>query len=290
MYTIRIAVFALLAALAACAPPEPKATVAAPEGNWISLFNGRNLEGWTVKIAGLEVGDNYRNTFRVEDGLLKVSYQQYDKFADRFGSLYYNTPFSHYWIRAQYRFVGAAAPGAPGWTYKNSGLQLHSQSPASMRKDQQFPVSVEFDLVGGWFVGSRPTGDVCHYGTRILIAGAPAKGLCSKLSDITIRGDQWVTVLAEVDGGKRIKQIVNGTQVVEYTDVTLDDSNADAQRLLAQGAGKALTAGYISVQSNGFPIEFRSLEILPLDPAPEPTSAAAPAPAPAAAPAQTPAQ
>lgn len=276
MDIIRIAVFGLLAALAACAPPAPKATVAAPQGNWISLLNGRNLEGWTVKIAGLEVGDNYRNTFRVEDGLLKVSYQQYDKFADRFGSLYYNTPFSHYWIRAEYRFVGAAAAGAPGWTYKNSGLQLHSQAPASLRKDQQFPVSVEFDLVGGWFVGSRPTGDVCHYGTRILIGGAPAKGLCSKLSDITIRGDQWVTVLAQVDGGKRIKQIVNGTQVVEYTDVTLDDSNPDAQRLLAQGASKALTAGYISVQSNGFPIEFRRLEILPLD-APAPVPAAAPA-------------
>jgi hypothetical protein len=275
MYTFRIAVIALLAALAACGPSKPKVTVPAPDGNWVSLFNGRNLDGWTVKIAGLDVGDNYRNTFRVEDGLLKVSYQQYDKFADRFGSLYYNTPFAHYWVRAEYRFAGAAAPGAPGWTYKNSGLQLHSQAPASMRKDQQFPVSVEFDLVGGWFAGSRPTGDVCHYGTRILIAGVPAKGLCSKLSDITLRGDQWVTVMAEVDGGKRIKQIVNGTQVVEYTDVTLDDTNADAQRLLAQGAGKAVTAGYISVQSNGFPIEFKRLEVLPLDAAIVPAPAAA---------------
>jgi hypothetical protein len=277
MHVIRITLVPLLAALVACAPSKPKVTVPAPQGNWISLFNGRNLDGWTAKIAGLEAGDNYRNTFRVEDGLLKVSYQQYDKFANRFGSLFYNTPYSHYWIRAEYRFVGSAAAGAPGWTYKNSGLQLHSQAPASMRKDQQFPVSVEFDLVGGWFAGSRPTGDVCHYGTRILIDGVPAKGLCSKLGDMTLRGEQWVTVLAEVDGGKRIKQIVNGTLVVEYTDVTLDDSNADAQRLLAQGAGKALTSGYISVQSNGYPIEFRRLEILPLD------TTAAPAPAPIAA-------
>lgn len=267
-------ILAACSALLACAP-KPKAHVPAPTGNWISLFNGRNLDGWTVKIAGQDVGDNYRNTFRVEDGLLKVSYQQYDKFGDRFGSLFYDTKLSRYWIRAEYRFVGKAAAGAPAWSYKNSGIQLHGQSPQSMGKDQQFPVSVEFDLVGGWFAGSRPTGDVCHYGTRILIDGVPAKGLCSKLGDITIRGDEWVTVLAEVDGGKRIKQIVNGTQVVEYTDVTLDDSNADAQRLLAQGAGKALTAGYISVQSNGFPIEFRRLEVLPLDAASAPAPAAA---------------
>lgn len=268
MHTIRtIAALALLASFTACAP-KPKVSVAAPAGNWISLFNGRNLDGWTVKIAGLDAGDNYRDTFRAEDGMLRVSYRQYDKFGDRFGSLFYHRKFSHYWVRAQYRFVGTGAPGAPGWSYKNGGLQLHSQSPGSMRKDQQFPVSVEFDIVGGWFVGSRPTGDVCHYGTRILIDGAPAKGLCSKLSDITLRGDQWVTILAEVDGGKRVRHIVNGDQVVEYTDLTLDDSNADAQRLIAQGASKALTSGYISIQSNGFPIEFRRIEVLPLDEAP----------------------
>jgi hypothetical protein len=257
-------VLAACTALLGCAP-KPKPRVPAPAGHWISLFNGRNLEGWTVKIAGQDVGDNYRNTFRVEDGLLKVSYQQYDKFGDRFGSLFYNTKLSRYWIRAEYRFVGKAAAGAPAWTYKNSGIQLHSQSPQSMRKEQQFPVSVELDIVGGWFVGSRPTGDVCHYGTRVLLGGAPLKTLCSKVSDITIRDDEWVTVLAEVDAGTRVRQIVNGALVVEYTDLTLDDGNPDAQRLMASGAGKALTSGYLSLQSNGYPIEFRRIEVLPLD-------------------------
>lgn len=259
-----LTLLALCAALVACAP-KPKPHVDAPAGSWVSLFNGKDLEGWTVKIAGLQAGDNYRNTFRVEDGLLKVSYQQYDQFGDRFGSLFYNTKLSHYWLRAEYRFTGKAAAGAPAWTYKNSGIQLHSQSPQSMRKDQQFPVSVEFDLVGGWMIGSRPTGDVCHYGTRILLGGAPLKVLCSRLSDITIRDDQWVAVLAEVDGGKRIRQIVNGGLVVEYTDLTLDDANPDAQRLMAAGESKALTSGYISIQSNGYPIEFRRIEVLPID-------------------------
>jgi Domain of Unknown Function (DUF1080) len=255
-----------LVTLTACAPPKAKVLVAAPPGPWISLFNGKNLDGWTAKIAGQDVKDNYRNTFRVEDGLLKVSYQQYDKFGDRFGSLFNDRKLSHYWIRAEYRFTGGGrARGAPGWAYKNSGLQLHCQAPDTMRKDQQFPVSVEFDIVGGRFIGRRPTGDVCQNGTHVLIDGAPVKGLCSKVSDVTLRDDHWVTVLAEVDGGRRVRQIVNGALVVEYTDLTLDDGNADARRLLAAGATKALTSGYISIQSNGYPIEFRRIEVLPLD-------------------------
>jgi len=266
------AVLTLVALLGACAP-KPEVKVSAPAGNWIALFNGRDLEGWTAKIAGHEVGDNYRNTFRVEDGLLRVSYQQYDRFDDRFGSLFYNRPFSHYWIRAEYRMSGDLARGAPRWAFKNSGIQLHCQAPQTMRKLQQFPVGVEFDLVGGRFIGSRPTGDVCQSGTHVLIDGQPLRAMCSKLSDITIRDDQWVTALAEVDADKRVRQIVNGALVVEYTGLTLDDSNADARQLSASGHSRALASGHISIQSNGYPIEFRKIEVLPLDAAPAPASA-----------------
>jgi hypothetical protein len=254
----------LLAALAACSQ-KPHVLVPAPAGTWISLFNGKNLDGWTVKIAGQEVNDNYRDTFRVEDGLLKVSYGQYDKFGDRFGSLFYRKKFSRYWIRAEYRFVGSLAPGAPRWAYKNSGIQLHSQAPETMRKEQQWPVSVEFDIVGGRMMGSRPTGDVCRNGTNVLVNGVPLKEQCSKVGDQTIRDEAWTTALAEVDGGTRVRQIVNGALVVEYTDLKLDEANADARRLVSSGADKALTSGYISLQSNGHPIEFRRIEILPMD-------------------------
>lgn len=265
MKTIRTAaLLALVILLEACAPPKPKVSVSAPAGHWIALFNGKDLDGWTVKIAGHEVGDNYRNTFRVAAGVLQVSYQQYDRFDDRFGSLFYNKPFSHYWIRAEYRMSGALAAGAPSWAFKNSGIQLHCQAPQTMRKLQQFPVNVEFDLVGGRMLGSRPTGDVCQSGTHVLVDGQPLREMCSKLSDITIRDDQWVTALAEVDGGRRVRQIVNGALVVEYTGLTLDDSNADARQLAAT-QGKDLTGGYISIQSNGFPIEFRKIEVLPVD-------------------------
>jgi major membrane immunogen (membrane-anchored lipoprotein) len=256
--------FSAAVLLAACAE-KPKTMVAAPGGAWISLFNGKDLDNWTVKIAGHDVNDNYRNTFRAEDGMLKVSYQDYDKFDNSFGSLFTKQKFSHYWLRAEYRFVGSLVSGAPSWAYKNSGLQLHSQAPETMRKEQQFPISVEFDIVGAHFYGRPPTGDVCQNGTHVLIQGAPVKGYCSKLSDVALSKDDWVTVLAEVDGSKRVRQIVNGALIVEYTDLELDQSNQDARRLIAAGAGTKVDSGYISIQSNGYPIEFRRIEVLPLD-------------------------
>jgi hypothetical protein len=262
-----MAVALALLALAACAK-KPAVLVAAPTGAWVPLFNGKNLDDWTVKIAGHDVGDNYGSTFRVDHGLLRVSYDQYDKFGGRFGSLFYNKPLSRYWLRAEYRFVGQQAAGAPSWAYKNSGIQLHSQAPASMRKDQEFPVSIEFDIVGGRLFGRHPTGDVCENGTRVSIGGALLLEKCSTLSDITIPGDEWVTILAQVDGATRVRQAVNGVLVVEYTDVTLDDKDVDARRLLAAGAPKSLAEGYLSIQSNSHPIEFRRIEILPLAAAP----------------------
>jgi len=262
--TRRIAILTVLLCLAACSP-RPAVPLAAPPGNWVSLFNGKDLGNWTVKIAGHDVGDNYRDTFRVEDGILKVSYQQYERFDGRFASLFSRQKFSHYWIRVEYRFVGDTVAGAPSWTYKNSGIQLHSQAPETMRKEQEFPVNVEFDLIGGHRFFSRPTGDVCRSGTRLRIAGVALAEKCSKLSDITIRDDQWVTALAEVQGSARVRQAINGQQTVEYTDLALDESNADARRLIGAGGGQALEAGYISLQGNGHPVEFRRIEVLPLD-------------------------
>ena len=256
---------ALMLLLPACAKKPSPVLVEPPAGQWISLFNGKDLDGWTIKIAGHELNDNYRNTFRAEDGLLKVSYDQYDKFGGRFGSIFYNKKLSHYWFRAEYRFVGKQASGAPSWAYQNSGIQFHSQAPESMSRTQEFPVCVEFDIVGAGLFGRHPTGDVCETGTSLKIGGAALHDKCSKLSQVAIPGEQWVTILAEVQGATRVRQIVNGALVVEYTDLTLDEKDADASRLLNSGSDKQLASGYISIQANSHPIEFRRIEILPLD-------------------------
>jgi hypothetical protein len=265
MSRVTLGLAALLSlGLGGCAGKKPPVAVTAPAGEWVSLFNGRDLTGWTVKIAGHEVNDNFANTFRVENGVLKVAYDGYDKFNGQFGSLFYNQRLSHYWLRAEYRFVGSLAPGAPSWAYRNSGVQLHGQAPGSMRKAQEFPVSVEFDIVGGRLFGHHPTGDVCENGTRVTISGTVLLAKCSRVSAVTIPGEEWVTLLAEVDGAAHVRQAVNGTLVVDYTDLKLDPADADARRLVPPDGDTRLDSGFLSLQSNGHPIEFRRIEMRPL--------------------------
>jgi Domain of Unknown Function (DUF1080) len=272
--TSSISLIAGIWLLTACSPSSPQGS-AAPQGQWISIFNGKNLDGWTAKIAGHDAGDNYANTFRVTDGVLQVAYDQYGNFENQFGGLYYKEKLSHYWLRVEYRFIGSVAKGAPGWAFRDSGVMLHSQSPDGMQKTQQFPTSIELNLIGAR-IFNRPTGDVCtNGGVLIQINGQTLPNKCSNSSKTSIRGEQWVTAEAEVLGNTSIKHYINGELVTEYQQPQLDEKDADAARLLAAGASKQLTEGYLALQSNGAPIEFRKVEILPLSAPAEPAPTAA---------------
>jgi hypothetical protein len=235
------------------------------KNQWIPLFNGRNLDGWTVKIKGYPVGENYGTTFRVEGGLLKVKYDQYDRFDERFGHLFTKQPYSHYRLRVEYRFVGEQVPGGPPWGLRNSGAMIHSQSAESMRQDQSFPVSIEVQYLGGINERPRPTGNVCTPGTHIVMDGKLITQHCTESRSKTYRGDQWVTVEAEVHGNGKIRHFVNGELVLEYETPQLDESDEDARKLIAGRNGdKILRDGYIALQAESHPIEFRKVEIMPL--------------------------
>ncbi len=237
-----------------------------PEGKWIPLFNGKNLDDWTVKIRGYDVNDNFGDTFRVEDGLLKVGYQEYDKFADKFGHLFYKDSFSHYIIRVEYRFTGEQSKGGPGWAFRNSGIMIHGQTPESMTKDQRFPVSIEVQLLGGKGSGDRPTANLCTPGTHVFMKDQLFKPHCTSSSSKTYHGDQWVTVEVEVRGNEIINHLVNGKKVLSYTKPQLDSKDEDAQKLIKKGAPLMLEKGTISLQSESHPIEFRKVELMKLDP------------------------
>ena len=230
---------------------------------WISLFNGRDLEGWKVKITGHELGDNYGDTFRVEDGILKVAYDQYDKFDGKFGHIFYQDKFSHYIMNLEYRFVGDQVPGGSDWAFRNSGIMIHGQSPESMATDQDFPVSIEVQLLGGDGENERPNGNVCTPGTHIVMDGDLVTQHCTNSNSKTYHGDQWVTMTVEVMGNSTIKHIINGQAVLEYETPQLDSSDLDAQKLI-QNNEVMLHEGYISLQSESHPVEFRKIEILPL--------------------------
>ena len=232
----------------------------AADDGFVSLFNGKDLTGWNVKITGYDLGDNFGNTFRVKDGLLKVAYDQYDKFDGRFGHIFYHQPFSNYILRLEYRFVGDQVPGGPGWAFRNSGIMIHGQSPEGMRKDQDFPVSVEIQLLGGRGSGKRPTGNVCTPGTHIVMDGKLITRHCNSSTSKTYHGDQWVAIEVEVHGGKVVKHVVEGETVMKYTQSQLDEKDADARKLIKDGK-KILTGGTISLQSESHPVEFRKIEI-----------------------------
>lgn len=252
-------VVALLATVG-CAAEQGGAT----EAKWISLFNGKDLTGWTPKFAGSELGVNYKDTFRVQDGLLTVSYDHYDKFNNEFGHLFYKGSFSHYRLRAEYRFIGEQVAGGPGWAFRNNGLMVHCQDPKTMTKDQSFPVSIEVQLLGGNGKNERSTGNLCTPGTHVVMNNQLVTQHCTNSKSKTYHGDQWVTAEVEVHGNRLIRHIINGEVVLEYSEPQLDDSDADAKKLLAAGADRMVGEGYLSIQAESHPTQFRKIELLPL--------------------------
>jgi hypothetical protein len=231
---------------------------------WIALFNGKDLTGWTPKITGYELGENFGNTFRVEDGVIKVRYDQYPDFGGRFGHLFYHLPYENYVFSVDYRFTGEQVKGGPGWAIRNSGVMIHGQDPATMTKDQLFPVSLEVQLLGGAGSGERTTANLCTPGTLVTMDGAIRSEHCLPSKSKTFHGDVWVTAEIEVRGGKIIHRI-NGETVMEYENPVLDPNDADAKKLIKDGV-VALTGGSISLQSESHPVEFRNIKIKPIKP------------------------
>jgi len=235
------------------------------EENWIQLFNGQNLDDWHVKINGYELDDNFGNTFYVEDGLMKVGYSAYDKFDNRFGHIFYDTPFSYYKIAVEYRFVGEQAPEGPGWAYRNSGIMVHCLPPETMNKDQDFPISIEVQLLGGDGENNRPTANVCTPGTEIEMDGEMVKSHCVNSKSKTYHGDQWVRMEAVVMGDLYISHIMEGEEVIEYTSPQIGGESVNNFDPSVKEDGKMLTGGFISLQSESHPIEFRKVELLDLE-------------------------
>ena len=231
---------------------------------WIQLFNGKDLAGWTPKFNHHELGDNYNDTFQVEDGILMAKYDKYTGFKDEFGHLFYKDKVSNYRLRIEYRFVDEQTSGGPAWANRNSGVMIHCQPPETIGKDQQFPVSIEVQFLGGDGSKARSTANVCTPGTNIVMNGALHKQHCTSSSSDTFDGDQWVTCEVEVHGAGTIRHFINGSQVLEYEQPQLDENDKDGKKLI-KGGEKLIREGYISLQAESSPVEFRKVELLPLE-------------------------
>ena len=231
---------------------------------WVQLFNGKDLDGWTPKIRYYDQGDNFANTFRVENGVLKVGYDGYSEFKETFGHLFYKDSFSHYRIRIEYRFLGDQVKGGPGWALRNSGVMIHGERPETMSKDQDFPASIEVQLLGGNGTNPQTTSNLCTPGTNVVMSDKLILAHCTNSKSKTFHGDQWVTAEVEVKGNEVIRHYVNGEMVLEYNKPQLDDRDAHAKELIQKSGDKMLASGSISLQSESHPIEFRKVELLDL--------------------------
>lgn len=240
--------------------PEPSNS-----NSWISLFNGKDLDNWFVKIHHHDVGVNFGNTFRVEDGVIKISYDQYQDFNDQFGHLYYKVPFSYYHLVLEYRFTGNLQKGAPEYTLRNSGVMFHSQDPRTMPKEQDWPISIEMQFLGGLGDGkSRPTGNMCSPGTNVIYKGKIAEDHCINSSSKTYDGDQWVKAELIVLGDSLVTHVINGDTVLQYSKPQIGGGVVNRYDPLMKQDGKLLKEGFIALQSEGQPVEFRNIKLMNL--------------------------
>ena len=230
-----------------------------PDEKWIKLFNERNLDGWKPKITGYSYGDNFGNTFRVKDKAIQVGYEAYGTdFKGRFGHLFYKTPFSNYILKLEYRFTGEQCKGGPGWAYRNSGVMIHGQDPATMSLNQEFPVSAEVQMLGGDLTGVRHTGNLCTPGTNVVRNGKLWTPHCLDSNSETYRMETWVQLEIEVHGYGEVVHRINGQEVMRYEQVQLDPNDNDAKPLIKNGNLK-IEGGTISLQSESHPVEFRNI-------------------------------
>jgi hypothetical protein len=248
----------------------------ADKEDWQSLFNGKDLTGWDIKITGYPLGENFGNTYRVEDGLIRVAYDQYSTFDGRYGHMYYRQPFSHYKLRFEYRFQGNQIPGGAVWNVRNSGVMFHSQSAESVGLKQDFPMSLEVQTLGGLSNGKpRPTANLCTPGTLVQQRGQDNPLHCIESSSKTYDGDQWVAVEVLVLGDSLIEHRIEGRTVLAYEKPTISGDFVSKDYDLEQAGvpdaaywrarrGQPLKEGYIALQAESHPIDFRNIQLLNL--------------------------
>lgn len=238
--------------------------------DWIQLFNGKDLKDWTPKFAHHDLGENLNDTFRVENGLLEVRYDKWTSWNGEFGHIFYKQPFSYYRLAAEYRFVGEQLPPAAAanlaWAKRNNGLMLHCPDPKTMLKDQDFPISIEVQLLGGLSDGKpRSTANLCTPGTNVVMNGKLHTPHCTTSTSKTYDGDQWVRVEVEVHGDETIRHIVEGQTVLEYEKPQIGGGAASPTDPAVKVDGTLLKSGFISLQAETAPADFRKVELLNLE-------------------------
>ena len=232
---------------------------ASVDDDWTPLI-GDDLSGWTVKFAGELVGVNYRDTFKVEDGVLRVDYSGWDKLDGTFGHIFTDVDYSAYDLRFEYRTVGEQVAGAPDWGFRNNGVLIHAQAPETMELGQGFPQSLEVQLLGADGDTYRSTGNMCSPGTDVVVADVRTDTHCIDSNKATTPHGEWVAVRVEAEAGGAVRWFVNDVETFAVDAVVVNPD--DPVMPVGRGEdGDRLLSGRIAFQAESHPTEFRNVEI-----------------------------
>ena len=205
--------------------------------------------------------------------MIKVRYDQYDKFNEKYGHLYFNTPYSYYHLKLEYRFTGVWRKDAPSYTELNSGIMFHSQDPRTMPKEQDWPISVEMQFLAGLADGKpRPTGNMCSPGTDVIFEGRKDPRHCINSTSKTYPKEEWVKAELIVLGDSLVQHFINGEKVLEYSKPQIGGGVANRFDPALKIDGKLLKEGFIALQSEGQEIDFRNIQLLNLEGCTDPKS------------------
>ncbi|WP_100627326.1 3-keto-disaccharide hydrolase [Algoriphagus formosus] len=257
--TNRLWILGLLFIIFSCQKAEQEVEI-----KWQELFNGKDIQDWQIKIRNHPLNENYANTFRVEDGNLSVRYDGYEDFGNQYGHIFYKEPFSYYLLQVEYRFIGDQAPGGEGWAYRNSGAMLHSQNPESMLQDQDFPISIEGQFLGGNGTDERSTCNLCTPGTNVVMGDTLFTPHCINSKSKTFHGDQWVQANFIVLGAEEVHHLIGMDTVLSYYQPQIGGGMVSPVDSLVKIDGKLLESGYIALQSESHPIDFRRVALIDL--------------------------
>ena len=145
------------------------------------------------------------------------------------------------------------------WNYKNSGVMLHSEDPSKMLLNQGFPVSIEAQFLGGSGVKERPTLNMCSPGTEVVINESQAMEHCISSNSKTYHNEDWISVEFVVYSDSIVHHIINKDTVMSYSNIKIGGEYLSDN--FTDKVGEPLKEGFISLQSEGHPIEFKNIRI-----------------------------
>lgn len=229
-----------------------------PSGDgWISLFNGRNLDGWTTFLPSKGRNNDPQGVFKVENGMLHILDIPDRGQRQEFGYLATNRSYGDYRLRFQYRW-GDKRFAPRNNAKRDSGVMYHLSGG-----DRVWPRSVELQVQEGntgdfWLIG----------GTTLTTTVASTSGNPKRYREggtpYTTRAGSFVQVAKDRtrdsrNGWNTVELIVQGDEAVQIVNGEVVNRGKNLRR-----GNTPLTEGRIAFQAEGAEVYYRNIEMKPL--------------------------